>query len=399
MEVPWTGPPLEPKLLALLQCVTRRHLERYGEYASWVAWAPGRVNLIGEHTDYNEGYVLPIAIDEWTVVAATSGPDRRWVVWSDQFPDEPAEFSLPPGPGEPSWSNYVRGVIAWAMDRGVTVPGLRVTVVSSVPVGGGLSSSAALEVAVASLIEVVAGEQFDPLQKAIGCQWAEHRFAGTPCGLMDQMAATFGQRGHALLIDCRTNRVRPVPLDLERYRLIVFDTGVRHELGASEYPQRRQACREAADILARRFPHVWTLRDATRQHVEQMQAQLGEPRYRRARHVVTENERTIEAAAALVQADYDRFGRLMFESHRSLRDDYEVSCAELDLLVDQAEAAGALGARMTGGGFGGCAIALATAEAASELQAQVAERFRERYGRPPAVFEVQAVYGTAALGA
>ncbi len=385
---------MRPELEELLGWARVAHRERYGTEPVWAAWAPGRVNLIGEHTDYNEGYVLPIAINAWTVATASPRDDRRWYVFSDQFPGEAVELTSPIEPAEPAWANYVRGVIAWASRHvGCELPGLDLMLVSTVPVGGGLSSSAALEVAVATLIEAVTQQSFDPLQKALGCQWAEHHFAGTPCGLMDQLAATFGRQGHALLIDCRTNRVRPVPVDLDRFVLLVADTGVRHELATSEYANRRRACREAADILARQFPHVWTLRDATIEMIDALRDELGELRYRRARHVVTEDQRTVEAAAALVRADYGAFGLQMFDSHRSLRDDYEVSCAELDLLVESAERAGALGARMTGGGFGGCAIVLAAAADATRVQEELAGAFRRSFGRTPRVFPVTAVDG------
>lgn len=360
--------------------------------------APGRVNLIGEHTDYNEGYVLPFAIDRWTVAAAAPAEGDVWRLASEAFPGQHATIPLDPDaePVVPTWARYVQGVVVWWLRHRGPVPGANVAIASSVPTGGGLSSSAALEVAAATLLEALTGERLDPLQKALACQWAEHEYAGTPCGLMDQLASIFGQSGHVLLIDCRTNRLRPVPIDTAKYSLYVLDTGIRHELATGEYAARRQDCQEATDILSRSFPHVWALRDATLVMLEDFRNTLGERRFRRARHVVTENQRTVEAAAALVRADYMHLGELMVASHSSLQVDYEVSCEELDLLTDTALACGAIGARMTGGGFGGCAIALVPASEegfARRVQSEV----RETWGREPRVEAVQPVGGASVI--
>lgn len=362
------------------------------------AAAPGRVNLIGEHTDYNEGYVFPFAIDRWTVVAAAFHREPVWQVATEAMPHQVATIPLDPEaePVELPWARYIQGVLVWWLRNRGRLPGARVAIASSVPPGGGLSSSAALEVAVATLVEAMTGERLDPIQKALACQWAEHHFAGTPCGLMDQLASVFGQEGHALLIDCRTNRFRPVEIDTASYALYVLDTGVRHELAGSEYARRRQECHEAADILAQSYPHVWTLRDATLVMLEDNRELLGESRYKRARHVVTENSRTVEAAAALVRRDYAKLGELMVDSHASLATDYEVSCEELDLLVDTALAQGAVGARMTGGGFGGCAVALVPAEITGFARA-VAREVRQFWGREPRVEAVRPVAGARAI--
>jgi len=388
---------MHESLTTLLDRAQRYHQRHFGVAPQYAAWAPGRVNLIGEHTDYNEGFVLPLAIDRWTVAVASTRAEGEWVVRSEQLEEAAVEFPLPPEPLRVRWANYVAGVVAWMAKQGVAVPPLAVSICSNVPLGGGLSSSAALEVAIATLIEAAVDMEADPLQKARGCQWAEHEFAHTPCGLMDQLTAVFGRAGHALLIDCRTERLRPVPLALHRYRLVVFDSGVRHELGASEYPRRRAACGRAVDILARRYPHIWALRDATVEVLEAERPRLGELCYRRARHVVTEIGRTAQAAAALVREDYQALGSLMFASHASLRDDYEVSCPELDLLVDVAAEAGALGARMTGGGFGGCSVALVHAERVESVIERVSERFRQRFGRSVGSFTVKAVDGASGL--
>jgi galactokinase len=375
--------------------------EVFGCSPQWAAVAPGRVNLIGEHTDYNEGYVLPMAVDRWTALLAAPSPERTWLVWSQQMPVEPVSFSVEsvPTPSGPRWGRYVQGVVARAIREGWPVPGLRVLVVSTVPVGGGLSSSAALEVATASLLEAATGRAWEPKQKAIVCQWAEHHYAEVPCGLMDQLTAVFGQAHRALLIDCRMERFRAVPFPEQQAVVLVMDSGVRHELAASEYARRRQQCQETVHILSHRYPHVWALRDVDEDLLQEAGSLLTEELFRRARHVATENRRTVRAAHALAEGDLKTVGQLMWASHQSLREDYEVSCRELNLLVELcAQAEGAvLGARMTGGGFGGCVVALVRKAEASDIAACVAEAYRRCCGRVAKTFLVQPVQGTTWL--
>jgi galactokinase len=353
---------------------------RSGGPPRWAACAPGRVNLIGEHTDYNGGFVLPLAIDRYCVAVgapARDGEQSRVFAadvgesWSCDLrsPLQVASASAVPRANEvrrASAQSYIAGVMELFRRQAGPLNNLDVCISSSVPLGAGLSSSASLEIAVATLLEEVTGRRLDPVAKAKLCQAAEHEFAGVPCGLMDQLASVFGLQGHALLIDCRSFHCTPVPMPPESEALVVvIDSGVRHALATSEYAARRGSCESAARVLG-----VLDLRDASPRRAH---AQLSDDEARCVRHVLTENARVQQAAEALRQKDMARLGRLMTESHASLRDDYRVSCAELDAIVSAATAVpGVFGARMTGGGFGGCAIALAAPDAAMALSEAVA---------------------------
>ncbi|NWS73398.1 GALK1 Galactokinase, partial [Crotophaga sulcirostris] len=288
--------------------------------------------------------------------------------------DEPrrVQFAAPGpalSPGRPRWANYVKGVIQHY--RGGPVPGFTAAVASDLPLGGGLSSSAALEVATYTFVQQLCPDDGDPVAKALACQRAEHTFAGVPCGVMDQFISVMGREGHALLIDCRSLETVPIPLNDPSLAVLITNSNVRHTLTGSEYPARRRQCEEAAAVLGKD-----SLRDATMAELEVARGQLGEEVYRRARHVVGEIARTARAAQALRDRDYGLFGRLMVESHNSLRDDYEVSCPELDELVAAAlEVDGVYGSRMTGGGFGGCTVTLLEASAAERAQHHIQEKY------------------------
>ena len=365
------------------------HFRRtFGRPPRYAAAAPGRVNLIGEHTDYNDGFVLPMAIDRQTVIVAdTAGEadaaEARLV--STGLPGE-ARFPIAADTptGAPSWSNYVRGVVAGAATRGLSVPGFDAVIDSTVPTGGGLSSSAALEVATATLLETLTGQTLDPKAKALLCQWAEHEYAGMPCGIMDQFISAMGRAGHALLIDCRSHETRPVPLDDPDVAVLITNTNVAHELVGGEYAERRKQCEAAAQTLG-----VTALRDATLEQLKSAKNSLDERTYWRARHVITENERTLNAADAMAARDWGHLGDLMTESHASLRDDFEVSCRELDLLFDlalQQDQQAVYGARMTGGGFGGCTVTLLRADAADAVSADMTRRYEQQTGIAPTAF-------------
>jgi galactokinase len=339
--------------------------ERFGTEASVVAIAPGRVNLIGEHTDYNGGFVLPMAIDRVCAVAAAPGTRRgRWRVHSaDLGQDAELNVSKALEPGARGlWISYVAGVAAGFQELAddPELPALDIAIASSIPLGSGLASSAAMEVGVATMLEAAFETQLDPLEKALLCQHAEHEFAGVPCGLMDQMASAMGRSGHALLIDCQSNEATPIRMQSrDEAVVLVIDSGVRHELGASEYPRRRAACESAAAKLG-----VAQLREVTERDLSRRGSKLSEEELRCARHVVTENGRVLKAAEALTAGDLPAFGSLMRDSHESLRKDYQVSCRELDAIVEAVVAVpGVFGARMTGAGFGGCAVALVAREA------------------------------------
>jgi len=347
--------------------------------------APGRVNLIGEHTDYNDGYVLPMAIEKETVAIVAGRDDMTARIISTRK-GEPVEFGLDSiTRGEPQWVNYCRGVAAGLIESGMKPRGCDILVESTVPLGGGLSSSASLEVATALAMMHVFGGELGDMELARLCQKAEHEFAGMPCGIMDQAISILGKEGSALLLDCRSGETQLIPFDNPDLVLLVCNTNVKHSLADGEYAKRRQKCHEAAETLG-----VESLRDASMQQVEKLEGD----HLKRARHVVGEIKRTAEAVKALEASDYGRFGELMYGSHDSLRDDYEVSCAELDKVVSTAAGAeGVYGARMTGGGFGGCAIVLVDAKKAPEVTEKIASEYHDEFDRECTLFSTTAANG------
>lgn len=365
----------------------------FGREATALAGAPGRVNLIGEHTDYNDGFVLPIAIERRTFAAFAPREDRQLHLATTFDPDSrvTADLTRSIVPGEVAWANYPLGVAAGLIDAGVDLPGCEVLLGSNVPVGSGLSSSAALEVATATALLAAAGATLEDRDLALLCQKAENVFAGAPCGIMDQSIAVMGRPGQALLLDCRDGSARLVPFDDPGAVLLVVDTQVQHSIGGGEYGKRRATCEAAAAAM-----NLDALRDATVEQVQAAEADgtLDALQARRARHVTTEIARTLQAVEVLEAGDLREFGRLMFASHASLRDDYEVSCSELDEVVASAgQADGVYGARMTGGGFGGCAIVLAEADTAPAVTQRIQNDFRELFGRVPPVFATRPAEG------
>ncbi|NXH15947.1 GALK1 Galactokinase, partial [Bucco capensis] len=366
-----------PVPVPLLAAACRAYEAAFGGTAVLAAWAPGRVNLIGEHTDYNDGFVLPMALQLGTVLVGSPTQDGTIsILTTSAEADEPHRVQFPAphqgsplSPGQPRWANYVKGVIQHY--QGGPVPGFSAVIASDIPLGGGLSSSAALEVATYTFLQQLCPDAGDLVAKALTCQRAEHTFAGMPCGIMDQFISVMGKEGHALLIDCRSLDTVLVPLSDASLAILITNSEVRHTLTGSEYPTRRRQCQEAAAALGKA-----SLRDATMAELEGARGQLGQEVYRRARHVIGEIARTAQAAQALHNRDYKLFGRLMVESHNSLRDDYEVSCPELDELVAAAlEVDGVYGSRMTGGGFGGCTVTLLEAGAAARAQHHIQEKY------------------------
>jgi len=343
--------------------------------------APGRVNLIGEHTDYNDGFIMPTAIGFSTTVTVTPRADRTVSVFSDNF-SERVEFDLDDRNLLPAnhWSDYVRGVAVTLERTGHRLKGATLSISSDVPIGSGLSSSAAIEVATALALLENSGLSLDRVELATICQRAENEFVGMRCGIMDQFISCCGQEGKALLLDCRSLEYKLLPLPKEA-RLVICNTTVKHALATGEYNRRRAECERGVKHFASGRPSVRALRDVTEVELEAAVGDLPELIYRRCRHVITENVRVLEAASALEQVDLERFGQLMNESHRSLRDDYEVSCAELDLMVQLAQRVpGVFGARMTGGGFGGCTINLVEAENVDEFRRVVAQGYEAATG-------------------
>ena len=368
-----------------------RFIERFAREARWIVAAPGRVNLIGEHTDYNGGFVLPMAIERYVAIAA----DQRVVdpateptvrLFSSELNQDDA-FSLASlaPTGSRNWSDYVRGVVAGCIDAGMDVPAFDAIIDTTVPVGGGLSSSAALEVATATLLETITGHLFEPREKARLCQKAEHEFAGMPCGIMDQTSSVMGQPDHLMLLDCRSLAIEFIPLNDPAVTVLIINSNVKHQLTGSEYPTRRAQCQEAARLL-----NVEQLRDATLGNLAAMQAAMEPVLVQRARHVISEIARTRETAVAISEGDWQGAGRLMYESHESLKRDFEVSTNELDLLVELARSVGydggMWGSRMTGGGFGGCTVSLVRTDAESAIADQICREYERRTGIRPSIF-------------
>jgi galactokinase len=369
----------------------------YGERPV-VVQAPGRVNLIGEHTDYNEGFVLPAAIAFQTRIAVARRADRRVLVTSENF-SERVEFNLDdlPASHRGHWSDYIAGVVRLMGRELDGLPGANLLVHGNVPQGAGLSSSASLEVAVCKAFLEISGKALDGASVALLCQRAENEFVGARCGIMDQFISVHGKQNHALRLDCRTLefRQRSIPADV---RLVICNTMVRHSVAAGKYNERRAECETAARFFAERVPGARTLRDVTVADFEKLGGQLPEVIRRRCRHVLSENLLVLQAAEALELGDLHLFGRLMGNSHASLRDDFEVSCEELDLMVRLAQQNnGVYGARMTGGGFGGCTINLVQKDHVEAFQRNVAAGYESATGRAPEIYISPAADGACRL--
>jgi galactokinase len=360
------------------QEVVARFRDQFGVAPELVASAPGRVNLVGEHTDYNDGFVLPMAIDRRTRVAASRRSDGVVQAYASDA-DELVEIDLDaPASGRRRWTDYVAGMIRVMRESGYPAPGMNLYVDSTVPIGAGLSSSAALEVALARAIATAGGGQWDAAAMARLAQRVEHEFVGVRCGIMDQLIAACGRPGTALLIDCRSLGMRPVAVP-DAVAIVVMDTGVRRSLSATDYNARRTVCEYVVGRVRSLKNDVRALRDVQPALLETARMLLDDTAYRRAKHVVEENARPAALAIALGAGDYARAGAILDASHASLRDLYEVSSVQLDLICEEARAhAACFGARMTGAGFGGCAIALVRREGAADFIARVQPRYEAR---------------------
>lgn len=359
--------------------------------------APGRVNLIGEHTDYNDGFVLPCAIGFFTRVAIAARDDRQLVVRSEEF-SEPStcEVDSLPARGTGAWSDYILGVALMLRQGGCRFGGADLLVHGEVPIGSGLSSSAALEVASALALISLNGASFTPPEIAKLCQRAENEFIGAKVGIMDQFVSCLGRAGHALLLDCRSLEFKLVPISPD-VRLVICNTMVKHAHSSGEYNRRREECEAGVAVLAARYPGIRALRDVSLAQLEANRSRLAETVYKRCLHIVQENQRVLDTVECLDRADMTGVGELMGDSHRSLRDLFEVSCRELDIMVDAAQGLpGFIGGRMTGGGFGGCTVNLVRAEEAAEFARQIAEAYRGSVGIRPEVYVCSAADGAAA---
>ena len=356
--------------------------------------APGRVNLIGEHTDYNDGFVMPAAIDRSVWAAVSPRSDKHLVVRSTNFTDS-VEIDLDKEDSRAArhWSDYVHGVAVMLRQAGHCLRGANLLIRGDVPIGAGLSSSAAVEVATALALMGNSGVSVDRVELAKLCRRAENEFVGARVGIMDQFISCMAQAGHALCLDCRSlqHRALPVPRDVS---LVICNTMVTHELAGNEYNTRRAECEEGVRLLSRSLPGIRALRDVTPEQLQRHASELPTTILKRCRHVVLENARVCDAAAALDRGDLAAFGRLMRESHQSLRADYEVSCAELDLMVALTEKQeGVYGARMTGGGFGGCTVSLVRSDATAEFQRAVSAAYSAKTGLEPQIWVSSAAAG------
>ena len=353
-----------------------------------IARAPGRVNLIGEHTDYNDGYVLPCAIEQAIWIMARARDDNAIRIASLNY-DETFEAQLDrlePLPNR-SWPDYLLGVASILRQNGHELSGWEAVVGGNVPLGAGLSSSAAIEVVTATVLRELFQLELNDRELALLAQKAENDYIGVQCGIMDQFASAFGKVNHMLFLDCRTLEIRQIPASLGSYELVICDTKVERKLSGSEYNTRRNQCEEGAQILQKhRSESIRALRDASLEDIEACRDLMTDIVFRRCRHVVTENPRVLDTIEALQTGDLNRVGNLMQESHNSLRDDYEVSCPELNVLVDLAmNCQGVLGARMTGAGFGGCTVNLVEKSQVDHFRDRIVSAYKEETGRFPEI--------------
>ncbi len=382
----------------LYKKVTQAYTARFQQSPQLVVRAPGRVNLIGEHTDYNDGFVLPVAVDQaaWLAVGAVEGP--LTTVRALDIKNDEAIFSTTEVPASVGgWADYPKGVLWAFLERGVHPAPINAVLASDVPVGAGMSSSAAIELAFAFAWNTLGQFDISLSDLALLCQKAENQYVGVNCGIMDQMISACGKAGHAMMLDSRSLERRYFPMP-EGVAIVVADSMVRRSLAASEYNIRRAQCEQAVSHLQAHLPEIKALRDVSLRQLEQFGHDLPEVVYRRARHVVTENDRVVKFARALHSGDIETAGALMIEGHRSLRDDYEVSAAELDALVEAAvEVPGCYGARLTGAGFGGCTIALVAEAAVSDFKTHIARVYDERFGKQPTVYVTHPADGVAAI--
>lgn len=357
--------------------------------------APGRVNLIGEHTDYNEGFVLPVAIDREIVIAFRPRPDRLVHIYSYNL-SHSHQFSLDKveREEEESWANYIKGVVYLLQKRGFRLSGIDMVLEGNIPMGASLSSSAAIEVASCLSLQLANEIPLEPLEAIKLCQRAENEFVGVNCGIMDQFISRLAERGKALFLDCRTLEYETVPLPRQGIKIVICNTMAERALTRSHYNKRRRECEEAVSYFKKRRPEIRSLRDVSMEEYGRDKALLPEPAARRCRHVVYENDRVLQSVSSLRKSDWAKFGQLMNESHRSLKEDYQVSSRELDLMVAIAQSTdGVLGARMTGAGFGGCTVNLIEEQMVKKFRTVVERRYREETGIEPEIYVCQAEEG------
>lgn len=372
--------------------------DRFGSRPKVASRAPGRVNLIGEHTDYNGGFVFPAALElEVRITAGPSDDGKVHLYSADLNEDDLFEIEGLAVNERKTWTNYVRGVIRQILLKSLAVMPFRAVISGNVPVGSGLSSSAAIEVATAFALDRMFSLSIPPVELALLCQRAEHDFVGVKCGIMDQFISALGKEDHALLIDCRDLSYRAVPLRLEGFSLVIADSRAPRELASSAYNERRAECDEGVRLLSGKFPGIASLRDISEKDFRESENSLPEKIRRRCRHVISENARTLKAARALEEENLASFGKLMTESHLSLRNDYEVSSEHLDILVNAAlEGNECLGSRLTGAGFGGCTVSLVRTEKIPVFRERLTRIYKEKTGLAPWIYTSRACRGAGA---
>ena len=382
--------------MAMKQQLTHLFESKWGAKPEHFYQAPGRVNLIGEHTDYNDGFVLPCAIDHQTMIAATLRDDQKLMVTAANFDGQVSEFDLklPVKPSiEAPWNNYIRGVATALLERDMPVRGANMAIIGNVPQGAGLSSSACLEVCTGLTLSRLAGLDVSLKDLALMGQEAENNYVGVNCGIMDQMVSACGEQGHAMLLDCRSLETRSVKIP-EGTAIVIINSNKQRGLVDSEYNTRRQQC----EAVARHFG-VKALRDLSVEMLEAQKDKLDEVSYRRARHVITENSRTLEAAKVLPEGNLKRMGVLMAESHASMRDDFEITVPAIDTIVEIVK--GVIdedgGVRMTGGGFGGCIVSLAPKEKVTAIKQAIESRYEKQTGLKADIYVCQASQGASSI--
>jgi galactokinase len=365
----------------------------------FVVRAPGRVNLIGEHTDYNKGFVLPIAINQEIIAAFLPRQDRLISLYSSNFSSF-CQFSLEEIAYDEKklWVNYIKGVIHFLQEEGVKLSGMNMVLEGNIPIGAGLSSSAAIEMVTALSLQIASGFTMKPLEVIKLCQKAENEFVGVNCGIMDQFASLLSEESKALFLDCRSLEYKLIPFPIEDLGIVICNTQVERNLAHSEYNNRRKECIEGVSLLREFLPEADALRDITTDRFEKYEHYLPKNVRKRCRHVIRENERVTQSVIALEEGNLKKFGALMNESHQSLRDDYEVSCSELDAMVEIARKIdGVLGARMTGAGFGGCTVNLVEKKSIDQFQRTVMEEYKKETGIQPEIYICQAENGAGEI--
>lgn len=378
--------------------IKKRYTEIFDQQPQIVVKSPGRINVIGEHTDYNEGFVLPTAIDKGVYVALGKRDDSKIELYAEDFKESFSTTLAEIKISEKGWPNYILGVIAQLQERNLEFSGFNLYIDGDIPVGAGLSSSAAVECATGFALNELFSLGLDRVEIAKIGQKAEHEFAGVKCGIMDQFASVLSKADSVLKLDCRTLEYEHVPLDLGKYEIILLNTNVKHSLASSAYNDRRQSCEQAVEWIKKEYPEVNSLRDVNEEMLKSIVLPRNEDTYIKSKYVIDENNRLLKACEALSGGNIEKLGTLLFQAHWALSKEYEVSCPELDFLVDYAEKHNEiLGARMMGGGFGGCTINLIEKGKANSIFDELAPIYKEKFGLDLSLIEVKIEGGTQVL--